>query len=79
MVVVLSAMAGQTDSLIKLARQVCDDPDPRNWMIMATGEQVTVALFAIAVKSMGTMLDLSQISGGYPYGHAVRKSKNPRD
>jgi aspartate kinase len=54
MVVVLSAMAGQTDSLIKLARQVCDDPDPRELdVIMATGEQVTVALFAIAVRSMG--------------------------
>jgi aspartate kinase len=54
MVVVLSAMAGQTDSLIKLARQMCDDPDPRELdVIMATGEQVTVALFAMAVKSMG--------------------------
>jgi aspartate kinase len=29
MVVVLSAMAGQTDSLIRLARDMCDDPDPR--------------------------------------------------
>jgi aspartate kinase len=54
MVVVLSAMAGQTDSLIKLARQVCNDPDPRELdVLMATGEQVTVALFAMAVKSMG--------------------------
>ncbi len=54
MVVVLSAMAGQTDSLIKLARQMTDDPDPRELdVLMATGEQVTVALFAMAVKSLG--------------------------
>jgi aspartate kinase len=54
MVVVLSAMAGQTDSLIRLAREMCDDPDPRELdVLMATGEQVSVALFAMALKSMG--------------------------
>ncbi len=54
MVVVLSAIAGQTDNLIKLAHQMCTDPDPREMdVLMATGEQVTVALFAMAVKSMG--------------------------
>jgi len=54
MVVVLSAMAGQTDSLIRLARETCDDPDPRELdVLMATGEQVSVALFAMTLKSMG--------------------------
>ena len=54
MVVVLSAMAGQTDGLIRLAREMCDDPDPRELdVLMATGEQVSVALFAMALKSMG--------------------------
>ena len=54
MVVVLSAMAGQTDSLIRLAREMCDDPDPRELdVLMATGEQMSVALFAMALKSMG--------------------------
>ena len=54
MVVVLSAMAGQTDSLIRLAREMSDDPDPRELdVLMATGEQVSVALFAMALKSMG--------------------------
>lgn len=54
MVVVLSAMAGQTDSLIKLAREMSEDPDPRELdVLMATGEQASVALFAMAVKSMG--------------------------
>jgi aspartate kinase len=47
-------MAGQTDELIKLAKEVCEDPDPRELdVLMATGEQVSVALFAMAIKSMG--------------------------
>jgi aspartate kinase len=54
MVVVLSAMAGQTDGLIQLARKMADEPDPRELdVLMATGEQVSVALFAMAVKSAG--------------------------
>ena len=54
MLVVLSAMAGQTDYLIQLAHQMTDDPDPRELdVLMATGEQVSVALFAMAVNSLG--------------------------
>jgi aspartate kinase len=54
MVVVLSAMSGQTDGLIKLAHQMCEEPDPRELdVLLATGEQVSIALFAMAVKSMG--------------------------
>ncbi len=54
MVVVLSAMAGQTDGLIALARELTEDPDPRELdVLMSTGEQVSIALFAMAVKSMG--------------------------
>lgn len=54
MVVVLSAMAGQTDGLIRLAREITPDPDPRELdVLMSTGEQVSVALFAMALKSMG--------------------------
>jgi len=54
LVVVLSAMAGHTDSLIKLSREIAETPDPRELdVLMATGEQVSVSLFAMAVKSMG--------------------------
>ncbi len=54
MVVVLSAMAGQTDGLIDLAHKISPEPDLRELdVLMATGEQVSVALFAMAVKSMG--------------------------
>lgn len=54
MVVVLSAMAGQTDRLIALARDMVSEPDPRELdVLMATGEQTSVALFAMALKSLG--------------------------
>jgi aspartate kinase len=54
MVVVLSAMAGQTDFLIRLAHDMCPEPDAREMdVLVSTGEQITIALFAMAVKSMG--------------------------
>jgi aspartate kinase len=54
MVVVLSAMAGQTDGLIRLAHEMVKEPDSRELdVLMSTGEQVSVALFAMAIKSMG--------------------------
>jgi len=54
MVVVLSAMAGQTDDLIRLAHKITDNPDLRELdVLMSTGEQVSVALLAMAIKSMG--------------------------
>jgi aspartate kinase len=54
LVVVLSAMAGETDRLIELANKIADQPDLREMdVLMSTGEQVSVALFAIAVRSMG--------------------------
>jgi len=53
-VVVLSARAGDTDRLIELAKEVSPSPDPRELdMLLATGEQITVALFCMAVKDMG--------------------------
>jgi len=52
--VVLSAMAGQTDELINLSKEITGSPDPRELdVLMATGEQMSVSLFAMAVKSMG--------------------------
>jgi aspartate kinase len=53
-VVVVSAMAGETDKLIRLARQVTADPDERELdVLVSTGEQVSIALLAIALKAMG--------------------------
>jgi aspartate kinase len=53
-VVVVSAMAGETDKLIRLAQQVTPIPDERESdVLVSTGEQVSIALLAIALKSMG--------------------------
>lgn len=54
MVVVLSAMSGETDRLTGLANAIQRIPDSREMdMLLATGEQVTVALFAMAIKEAG--------------------------
>ena len=54
MVVVLSAMAGETNRFVDLAQQMQNIPDPREMdVLLATGEQVTISLFAMAVKEMG--------------------------
>jgi len=53
-VVVLSAMAGETDRLIKLSRDTSIDPDPRHQdLLVATGEQVSVSLMAVALEELG--------------------------
>jgi aspartate kinase len=53
-VVVVSAMSGVTDSLIKLSREVCESPSEREMdVLLATGEQTTIALLAMALQGMG--------------------------
>jgi aspartate kinase len=53
-VAVVSAMGDVTDDLLGLARQISDDPPEREMdMLLATGEQVTIALLAMAIHSMG--------------------------
>jgi aspartate kinase len=53
-VVVVSAMAGETDRLIRLAQQAASSPDEREMdVLISTGEQVSIALLAIVLKSMG--------------------------
>ena len=52
-VVVVSAMSGVTDNLIKLAREIMPLPSEREMdMLLATGEQTTIALTAMALHSM---------------------------
>ena len=54
LVVVPSAMSGETNRLIGLARELQAQPDPRELdMIASTGEQVSVGLLAIALKAIG--------------------------
>src|SRR5687768_10820750 len=53
-VVVVSAMGQNTDLLIDLAKEVCDEPPAREMdMLLSTGEQVSVALMAMAVHALG--------------------------
>ena len=53
-VVVVSAMAGETDKLIRLAQQITPVPDERELdVLVSTGEQVSIALLAMALKAMG--------------------------
>ncbi len=53
-VVVVSAMSGVTDSLIKLAREVAANPSERELdVLLATGEQTTIALLAMAINASG--------------------------
>ena len=54
-VVVVSAMSGVTDSLIKLSREVCTQPSEREMdVLLSTGEQTTIALLAMALQGLGT-------------------------
>ncbi len=53
-VVVLSAMSGETDRLLNLAKQCSKRPDPSEMDVMvSTGEQVSVALFSILLRDIG--------------------------
>jgi len=54
LVVVVSAMSGETDRLIALVKQVQFDPDPREFdVVVSTGEQVTIGLLCMALLERG--------------------------
>ena len=54
MVIVVSAMSGETNKLVALANEVCEFPDSREYdVLVASGEQVSIALLAMCLKSMG--------------------------
>jgi len=62
-VVVVSAMSGETNRLIGLAKEIQSNPDPRELDVVAsTGEQVTIGLLAMALKAIG--VDAVSYTGG---------------
>ena len=65
-VVVVSAMAGETDRLLGLAREVSEDPAAREVdMLLATGEMVSIALVAMALQEAGcTSRSFTGMQGG---------------
>ncbi len=72
---VISAMSGVTDSLIGLAHQVMDNPPERELdMLLATGEQQSIALLCMAITEMGykAMSFTGQQAGVYTYGSHTR-------
>ena len=53
-VAVISAMAGVTDNLLKLSRELSTQPTPRELdMLLATGERAATALIAMAINALG--------------------------
>ena len=61
-VVVLSAMSGETDRLLKLAHEITALPDERELdMLLSTGERVTIALLAMELRGRG--LDARSFTG----------------
>lgn len=62
-VVVVSAMSGETNRLIGLAKEMQAQPDPREMdVLVSTGEQVTIALLCMALKAQGQ--DARSYTGG---------------
>ena len=63
MVIVVSAMSGETNRLIDLAKNIQATPDPREMdVLVSTGEQVTIALLCMALKKRG--YDARSYTGG---------------
>ena len=63
LVIVVSAMSGETNRLIALAKDVSPQPDGRELDVMiSTGEQVTIALLAMALKDIG--VEAKSYTGG---------------
>jgi len=63
LVIVVSAMSGETNRLLALAKEISAQPDPRELdVVAATGEQVTIGLLAIALQEMG--LPAKSYTGG---------------
>ena len=53
-VVVVSAMAGETDKLLKMARQICDNPERREMdLLLSSGERISSALLTMALQARG--------------------------
>ena len=55
-VVVVSAMSGETNRLLSLAKKITESPSPRELdVLLSTGEQVTIALLTIALEEKAVM------------------------
>ena len=81
LVVVVSAMSGETNRLLGLAKELSARPDPRELdVVAATGEQVTVGLLAIALQERGLARRKSYTGGQVRIAHRqrVHQGAHPR-
>ena len=83
--VVLSAMSGETNRLLALAQQIAEQPDARESdVLVSTGEQVSIALLAMALKARGVpavsfLGHQVQIETDAAYGRArIKQVRTPR-
>jgi len=83
MVIVVSAMAGETNRLFKLASDLCDAPNARETdVLVSTGEQVSAALLSIRLQALGLpaisfLADQLRIATDSNHGRARIKSIDP--
>lgn len=75
--VIVSAMGDATDDLIDLAGKITDTPSAREMdMLLSTGEQVTIALFSMALHTLGVRaISLTGAQAGIVTDSAFRKAK----
>ena len=75
-VAVVSAMSGVTDGLIKMAQDLSENPSERELdVLLATGEQQSIALLSIALQQMG--VDAASITGSQAGIRTTGSHMNP--
>ena len=80
-IVVVSAMAGETDRLIGLAHSVSKTPNEREYdVLVSTGEQVTISLLAMVLEKMGLQGEVfSGVADKNYYRSGIYKGSNSKD
>lgn len=76
-IVVVSAMSGETNRLIDLANQISKSPDPREYdQMVSTGEQVSISLLSMAIMELG--IGARSFTGGQVAIHTDNKHNKAR-
>ena len=79
-VAVLSARGATTDELVRMAREISPDPQPREMdMLLSTGERISCALCAMAIHDLGSeAISLSGSQAGHRHRHLAHEGAHPR-
>ena len=77
-VVVVSAMSGETDRLLGLAKEIQEQPNPREMdVLLSTGEQVTIALLSMAWNASAARPLLHRRPGPHPHRQRPQQGAHP--